>query len=167
VLTTLVMFIAISVHSKCKNLNFTLFVQVSEVTQQHSYSRCSKCHPTRWLILMSHESTFMLPSCVQNEPWHIVAVLHQCVICCRSIRPNFKLIPTSAETKLGSQNNRQVCFLQKLKFGKKIDKDIARIKLTVSAVKNTTKIAIKILQGSPVTQKSVKRVSYKLFANFL
>jgi len=23
-------------------------VQVSEVTQQHSYSRCSKCHSIRW-----------------------------------------------------------------------------------------------------------------------
>jgi len=30
---------------------------------------------------------------MHNEPLHIVAVLHKCVICCHSIRPNFTLIP--------------------------------------------------------------------------
>jgi len=68
-------------------------MQVSEITQQHSYSRCSQVviGPDYQL---SREST-LLPSCVNvyNEPQHIVAVLRQCVVCCHSIRPNFKLNP--------------------------------------------------------------------------
>jgi len=95
-ITTLVMFAVILVHSKCKTSEF----QIPNNTKHNSTATADIRNAVlvgghRYgdqLLLMSHRESTLLPSCIIACTMSRSTLLHQCIICSHSIRPNFQLI---------------------------------------------------------------------------
>jgi len=122
------------------------------------FNRCSKCY-----MLNSQHCFHLAMHCTMSR-------VHQCIICYRSIRPNFKLIPNVSWDKTwviivryNSDENCVIC--------KKNDKDIAYCQnktATFSAVKNTTKIQSRFYKVMHLHKKALGGlVIQKPFCKFL